>query len=182
MTPNSSVTPYVLPADMYSRFDPRLMAQLCSIDPANPVTYPPDGDTDTLSTNSTFLEQINIGCGELESACLRAGIYQVSDLQSLQGMSLSYMKTIIASIVIMNLYNFRSGPNPSEAVVNNYNKAMEALTDLSDGKRIFSFAQTEQAGLPTNYRMTAQNQIQNDMVTARWQRMFGVRQNLKRLI
>lgn len=182
MTPNSSTTPYLVPADLYSRIDPRLIAQLCSFDPTNPVIYNPYGTppVDTLSTNSTLLEQINIGCGELESACLRANMYQVSDLQALNGMALSYMKTIISSIVIMNLYNFRAGPNPSEAVVNNYNKAMESLTDLSDGKRIFGFLETEQAGLPSSYQLQPHDQYSADLVTARWQRSFGIRQNMKR--
>lgn len=252
MTPNSSQTSYVLPADMIKRHDPRLMAQLVSYNPFQPVIYAPYGPTilagtaslvqssnivafsnpqsgipgstftvggdssaqtyifmtsnngnplnftfspvyggsstnsatvtvvptDTLSNNENFLEALNAASGELESACLRASIYKVIDLQSLTGVSLSYLKKIVSNIAMMLIYTMRDGPAPSEMVTKNYNDAMDALQALSEGKQIFAFSQTEQAGLPTVYRMQPYNQIQNRMVSSTWRRSFGIRQNM----
>lgn len=249
MTPNSSNTSYISAADMILRHDPRLMAQLCSDNPYQPVIYSPLGPaslagnvslinasgqiaftipqsgiqgstcqfagdasaqtylvqtgnvynfiispvyggvndtttcqivpTDTLSTNQNFLTVLSEASGELESACLRSQMYSVSDLQSLNGVSLQYMKKILSNIAMMNLYTRRDGPNPPETTVENYNSAMKMLEDLSGGMRIFAFNETEEAGLPKNYYMSPWNQIRNRMVSSTWQRSFGIRQNMQ---
>lgn len=135
--------------------------------------------TDTLSTNQNFLVALKSASGELESACLRSQIYAVSDLQSLNGVSLEYMKDIVSRIAMMKIYKRRNGPNPSETTVEEYNSAMKSLEELAGGTRIFAFNETEAAGLPANYYMSPWNQIQNRMVSATWQRSFGVRQNIR---
>jgi hypothetical protein len=249
MIPNSSLTSYISPADMILRNDPRLMAQLCTDNPFQPVIYSPfgpltlgtcsvvfasnqitftipqsgiqgstcqfSGDSsgqtyiiqsgnitnfiispvyggsssnssvctivpvDTLSTEPKFLTALSSASGELESACLRSKIYSVSDLQSLNGVSLEYLKDIVSRIAMMKLYKRRNGPNPSETTVEEYNSAMKSLEELAGGTRIFAFNETEEAGLPANFYMNPWNQIQNRMVSSTWQRSFGVRQNMR---
>jgi hypothetical protein len=90
------------------------------------------------------------------------------------------MKKIISNIAMMNIYTRRDGPNPAETTVHNYEAAVQALNDLAAGVRIFGFVQTQEAGLPKNYEFQSQDFINNNMVTARWLRMFGLRQDMRR--
>lgn len=181
LTPNSSIIPYILPCDVIARKDWRDIAMLVNDDPGTSVA-PNNITKQNLLTNVNFLTIINSACGKLESACLRSKIYQPGDLLSLDGVSLEYMKTILSNIVIYELYSRRTGPAPSELVVNNYNDAMKALDDLSDGTRIFSFVQTEDAGLPTTNRLTPYDFYYNqNLISAKWDRSFGVRNDIRRL-
>ena len=171
----SSTTSYVSASDFLALKDWRTAAQLCSDDPTNPIP-----DPTTLSTNTNFLTILNAASGELESAVLRSEIYQVTDLQALTGVSLAYLKKIVCDIAMRLMYSRRPGPNPSETVINDYDKAMDALNNLSNGVRIFSFQQTTQAGLPDVYQMQTWDYINNNLVTARWPRAFGIRQSERR--
>lgn len=176
---NSSQIPYVTVADLLIRKDARSVAQYLSDDPANPISV------SSLPTNVALLEIISSGCGELESACLKAGIYATSDLLTLSQMvppsgATSFLKKIICNIVMFNLVSRRPGPEPSIVVQNDYEWSMKQLEDLANGKRIFGFEQTEQAGLPVDYQMQPVDQIRNLFLPAIWQRSFGVRTNMQR--
>lgn len=180
MQPNSSLTPYLQPSDVLARADWRPIAQQCNDDPGtsknpNVITY------DQLLTNINFLTIINGACGKLESACLRSQIYSVLDLQTLNGMSQAYMFDILTALIVYGCYTRRSGPAMSETVINNYNSALKALDDLANGTSIFSFGATEQAGLPITYAQTQYDFIFNqNLVTSKWQRSFGLRNDVLR--
>jgi phage gp36-like protein len=174
MQSNSSLTSYASVADLLALKDYRTIAQLCSDDGANPI---PLAD---LPTNINLLTILSTASGELESAVLRSGIYQVTDLSGLSGVSLAYLKKIVCDIAMKLLYSRRPGPAPSETCINDYNSAMDALNNLANGVRIFSFQQTQEAGLPQVYQMQTYDYINNNLVTARWPRMFGIRQDERR--
>lgn len=180
MNPDSSPTPYLQVSDVLARLDWRPIAGLVNDFPGSateptPVTY------NDLLTNVNLIAIIQSACGELESAVLRSEMYQVSDLQALNGVSQQYLFTIISDIVAYGCYTRRMGPAPSEMVINNYNRAMKALEDLSNGTRIFSFQQTAQAGLPVTYQFNPYDlAVNQNLVSAKWERSFGRRNDIRR--
>jgi hypothetical protein len=163
--------------DFLERKDNRSVAQYLSDDPKNPI------DWTTLAANppQSLLDIIMSACGMLESAVLRSKIYQVSDLQILNGASSAYVKDILSSITMYMIMSRRTGPAPSEVVINNYETAIKALEDLSNGVRIFSFSETARAGLPVNYQMQYWDRWTDNYVTQRYNRVFGTRQADRRL-
>jgi hypothetical protein len=204
LIPNSSVTPYLTPQQFLTRYDWRTIGQLCSdsSDPNN--TYQSGPNTGQLvvtyenltNTNEAFVDPppyiytnlitcLSDSCGELEAACLRSQIYQVTDLQTLANanpplQASNYMLRIISWLTAKAVYSRRLGPNPPESVINDYNAAMTALEALSTGTRIFGFIQTETAGLPVTQQIQPYQYFQNNLISARWERSFGIRQAERR--
>lgn len=134
----------------------------------------------SLVTNPIVIEELNIASGMLESAALRSNMYAVSDLQSLNGVGLSYLKTIVSDLAMFGVMSRRPGPAPSETITNAYNNAITALEALANGTRIFGFIETQQAGLPTVYQMQPYDYAQNNFLAVRYPRMFGQRQIVRR--
>jgi hypothetical protein len=113
----------------------------------------------------------------LESAVLTSQHYSVTDLQQLNGVSLEYMKTILSDIAMYEIVCNRPENNPPDTVFQKYQLAFQALQDLSDGKRIFAFQETADAGLPQVQQISPFTRYFKDrMITAVWRRGFGVRE------
>ena len=178
MTPESTNVPYITPADFLARKDANSISQYVCDTPNTPI---PSSQLPTiLYTNTNLLVALNSACGELESACLRGQAYAVSDLQSLQGASLDYMKTILSDIATYRIMTRRLGPAPPETVVQAYNEAMASLDALSRGERIFSFQQSAQAGVAATVPMPQFQGFANNLISARWGAFFGLRQSERR--
>jgi hypothetical protein len=179
MIPDSSITPYMSISDFLARKDYRLVAQLAVDDPDN--LYPLSALPAALYTDINVQTAVAAACGQLESAVLRSNRYMVSDLQALQGVSQAYMKTILSNIAMYEMYGRRSGPNPSSTMMSDYESAIKALNDLAEGIRIFSFNETQQAGLPAVYQMQPYDYIRDNLVTTRNRSYgLGVRQQMRR--
>lgn len=176
MTPDSTNVPYLTPQDYLARKDYNSVAQYCNDNPGTPITPLPAA----LYTNFNLLVALNSACGELESACLRGLAYSVSDLQSLQGASLDYMKTILSDLATYRIMTRRLGPAPPETIISAYNSAMASLDALSRGERIFSFVQTAQAGVASTQAIPQWQGFANNLISARWGSFFGIRQDQRR--
>lgn len=173
MNPNSSTTSYLSASDFLARKDYRSVAQYCSDDPAAPLSDSDGGAQVSASPN--LLAAINSACGMLESAALSSRRYSVADLQALDGMSLEYMKMILSNIAMYLIMTRRPGPNPPDTVVAAYEEAMKLLDALSNGERIFAFAEAEEAGLPEVYQMTTADLYRNNVPSVRYGRAWGMR-------
>ena len=173
MQPISSQTAYITPADFLARKDQRSVGQYCSFDGQDVLTY---AELVGPPVNVTLAAALNTASGALESAVLTSQHYAVTDLQALDGMSLEYMKTILSDIAMYEIVCNRPTNNPPETVSQKYQLALQALQDLSDGKRIFAFQETADAGLPKVQRISPFTRYFTDgMVTARMNRGFGQR-------
>jgi hypothetical protein len=132
----------------------------------------------TTPQGMILLEILGESSGMLESACLRSGIYSVTDLQALvdqDGNSGKHAKRIIAGLAMYDIVTRRTGPEPSESVKHAYDRAVADLNDLSIGVRIFAFEETAAAGLPSGGQFNAQIYYANNFISQRYGAFFGTR-------
>lgn len=189
MTPNSSVNTYLTAADFLLRRDVRSVMGYCTDNGDDPLSKSPIAVQVAALTNpgtmpgAILMSKLKSASGMLESAVLRSGRYASGDLQSMLsqgGNDAEYCKEILASIAMYALIARRPGPSPPDTVINSYTEAIKALNDLSEGVRIFAFAETEAAGRPVTNQFNQLDYLNNNLVTARWSPMFGQRQMSKR--
>lgn len=186
MNPNSGLTSYLTAQQFLLRRDPRTVVQNATDDPNDPLRVAPipvviANLSDPQTYSGKILDvKLKAASGMLESACLRSQRYSPADLLSLEGNSAEYMQEILSSLVMFNLIGRRPGPAPPDTVVTQYEEAIKALNDLSEGIRIFAFQEVEQAGLPQTNQFNQSDLIQNDAIVARWTPMFGNRQLSRR--
>ncbi len=133
-------TAYASVADMFSRYDVRTIANLCS----------DHGQTETATTlanNRMLRVALHDASGDIESALTTAGRYTVADLSGLTGNSLSKLKNVTCQIAMSNLMERR----PSSSA-NKLKEALELresiLERLRNGTNIFNLPDTVDAGLP----------------------------------
>ncbi len=113
--------------------------------------------------------------GELESACLVGGRYLPSELASITGAGLAYMRRILTWLTIVKLYERR--PDMEMKLPAIAEKAELALEQLTLGQRIFSFTEVMEAGVVTTRTETPQDvEARNGSVVIA-QRYFGTRSN-----
>ncbi len=188
MTSNSGLTSYLSAEEFLLKRDVRSVAQYCSDDGNDPQLA---GSTpifmvkailidDTTRPGSILAAKLASSSGMLESAALRSKRYSADDLASLTGNSREYMLEVLASLTMYSLICRRPGPTPPDTVVHAYEEAIKALNDLSEGIRIFAFSEAEVAGIPTTRKFTNVDYINNDLITARWTKMWGNRQISRR--
>lgn len=191
MTPNSSLTSYITPAEFLLRRDVRSIFQQCSDNDLDPGLNPGpnNGRTSpqycaaqlidpTTPQGAVLAELLAEASGMLEAAIFRSAIYQLADIQNLLtqgGNSAKYLKRLVASIATYALMTRRPGPEPPEVIKEAYNEAMTALNDISTGVRIFAFQETAAAGLPATGQFNAGIYFANDFVSQRYGAMFGTR-------
>lgn len=183
MTPNSSTVPYLTVQDFLARKDMYSVAQWVTDNNGYEQPQIPSPLPQALYHNVNLLQAISAACGELEMACFRGQAYAAADLQALVaqgGVAAAAMKSLLADLVMMELIKRRAGPAPPETVVQAYNKAMDQLDALSRGERIFPFIETESAGVVTTRVVPPRQYFANNMITARWNRFWGVRQAERR--
>ncbi len=197
MQPNSSPVTYLSASEFLVRQDARTVVQYCTDDDRDPLKSAAltlvrlaleDPTTDVGHVLLTFLQDAS---GMLESAVLRSARYSGLDLTALVavtgtdsfgnpvfagGNSAGYLKKVVSNLTMYGLITRRPGPAPPETTTHAYNEAIKALNDLSEGIRIFAFAEVEQAGLPATKQFTIVDQINNDLITARWPASFGTRE------
>lgn len=192
LTPNSSLTPYIQPSELLSRYDYRAVGMLVSDDNTicsytTPATQTYANILAQISNTSTiYYANFNTtalgASGELESACLKGDRYQPPDLQALitqGGVSAGYLKDIVAALQVMRLYNRRGGLQPSDLAVKRYEVAQAELLNLANGSSIFSFQETEDAGVPDSAYLTHFQILRQQFMPTAYRRAFGIRKSLE---
>lgn len=173
ITPLSATTPYCTASDFLSRFDWRPIAQLMNDANSNAVTAAMLIDITT--TEGARLNTILMDCsGEIEASALLGGRYSPTDLQSLTGASLAYLKRLICDIAIGRCYERRPGQNPwAQATLT----ARQLLNAIASGEAIFGTQEAVDAShLETKYD-TPQKVYQRQGMVVQAQGYFGVRGN-----
>lgn len=130
---------YATPSDVLTRYDARTIGQLVS-DTGVPVNNP------NLMTNTNLLAALSDASGIINSACLTAGRYQVSDLQSLTGDDKAYLTRLTveqAFIFCVMRRGMEIDKLPQRAWVE------QTLQQLREGVRIFNVQASVEAGNPT---------------------------------
>jgi hypothetical protein len=186
MQPNSALTPYLTASQFLLLRDIRTIVQYCSDDPRDgfqsaSISVVRAALTDpTTPVGGVLLQKLMAASGMLESALLRSGRYTAADLLALAGNSAVYMQEVLAALTMYKIATRRPGPELPASVTDAYNEAIKALNDLSEGIRIFAFAEVEAAAVPAVRQSTIIDHVQNNMITARWRPMFADRQINKR--
>ncbi len=169
-TPVSSLVSYISPDEFLSRFDSNLVGELVS-DQNLQVN-----STD-LSTNPVLLTILADVSGMLESAACVGKRYGSEDLTAMATsgtVSGQYLKRVCANLAI-GMLRQRRGMIESDEKGGPYIQALEALDKLRNGERIFTFAETEEAGLPSNVTLSPEEIERLNLFTNNF-RYFGFRQ------
>lgn len=177
LTPNSSLTAYVTPADFLARQDVRAVGMLCS-DNNVPITQ-----SALLAGDPNLTAALMDASGEIEAAALIADRYQPGDLQALleqNGVSGAYLKKICSAIAMRFLYDRRDGNVPPQNVIDKYDNAMKFLEEIKNGTVTLAFTESEEAGVPSSAVFTAADLLQANMMTLAYRRTMGNRLNIRR--
>ncbi len=170
LTPISGANAYATPQDFRIRFDTRTTGDLVT-DDGTQVT------ANGLLTDQVLLVALAEASGEVESACMIAGRYDPADLYALNGNSQQFLIRIVCAIAAQWLYNRRW--LAGDDILGGYQWAQQYLTMLTQGARIFAFAETVAAGLPKDQFMTNPD-FDNLNLVSGLTRMMGIRQDRKR--
>lgn len=171
MTPVSSPYPYCTAAQFLTFYAPTIASDmlkatpesprpsyLAMIDPANPAGV----------RLYYFLKR---GAGEIESACAKGRRYEPADLLALDGVSAVLLQGLNAARAMWALYQkLKPGSaRPQDCPAAAESEAM--LNELRDGNRIFTFAETQDADLPSVQPMNP-NALLTPNVVGRTARLF----------
>lgn len=168
-TPVSGMAPYAAPADYLLAVDVRHSGDLARDDgtQATPAE---------LLTDPRLAFALARASGMVEAAVMVSGRYTVADLQALAGNSLALLKHITCGLTVQVMRQVRAMNEESDLPI--YKDAVALLAALHEGKNIFAFSETVEAGLP------ATRQLQPDWyfrrlptLTSNWTRSFGLRAN-----
>jgi len=162
----SSATPYITPSDLLNWRDWRQMADWLSITDAR-------GTEAVFASSAVAQEHCNAAGGLLEAAVLKGHRYDVADLQALTGQSLSLLKRIVAFVAIDSMSRFKKRTPADESDIK---WAFDLLQALANGERIFSFEETQDAGVPNTARM----EPAHDRPSVQAAPLFGVRGDYRR--
>lgn len=169
MISNSSSVPYASPADFISRVDVAIPGLLTRDDQSV-------ASAEELLTDPVLNDALLDASGVLESVCLMAERYSPDDLKALTGGSLGLLKRIVCGLAIQFLRERRGIMEPVQYPM--AQQALKWLDALMEGSAIFSFLETEKAGLPLTVRMQAFDFYQGlpTLITNN-PRYWGIRQN-----
>ena len=150
-TSNSALTAYVTPAQFFLCYAPTIVADM--LRPlTNPTGPPPSYLAMCDSTNPAgikLLYHLGNGAGEIESRCAKAKRYVPLDLQNLTGVSQILLQKLNAA---RGMWSLAQNLKPLTARPDEVPMATESammLDELGDGIKIFTFEETEEAGLPS---------------------------------
>ncbi len=147
-TPHTTEVPFATARDLLACYAQGIVADLCRVRPTSP---PPSYLALLDSTNPAGMrlyKHLRIGAGEIQSACGVSKRYTVEDLQALTGVSQELLIKLNAARAFWSLANYLKPITARPDDVPFAKESYELLMLLRDGERIFSFYETEEAGLP----------------------------------
>lgn len=165
MTPSEGMAPYATPADFRAMYDVRALGML--VDDTNVAV-----DESGLAADDVIAAMLARASGDVESACMVGSRYNPEDLAMLQGNGRALLVGIVCDLAYGYLRQRRGLPDQHGPA---YEQARLALSDLEEGKRIFPFAQSEQAGLAQNHDLIAAELDRHPYASRRLRRLFGRR-------
>jgi hypothetical protein len=172
LTPDSSSSSYLTPAELLERYDARLVCQYVS------DTGVPDDSTQIL-TDPNLLAILADASAMVESAALVGGRYRPGDLQALTATNngtLRYIggglvKRLVANLA-MGLLRQRRGMRDDQPFPP-YEDALRQLELLRKGETIFPFLEAEEAGQIEEQYMELSDFLNQRRLTALWPRYWG---------
>jgi hypothetical protein len=168
-TVDTSATSYC-PADAaVLRIDWRTLADLCS-DSGSRIT-----NSATLQSNANFLALLLDASGEIESACLAAKRYRPADLAALTGAGQGKLYRLVCRLAVCLAYERRADIEMKQPWV--FEAVDKDLRALRNGEEIFSFVETEDAGLPDSLIETPADVEARNGISFQVERMWGRRGN-----
>lgn len=148
-TPNTSSSAYCTAIQFFGFYARSLAADvlratpesprpsyLAMIDPANPA-------------GQRLLQHLGKGAGEIEAACSIAHRYSPADLNALTGVSAHLLNGLNAARAMWSMYQILKPGSARPDEVPGAKESAELLKALRDGEMIFSFEETQDAGIPS---------------------------------
>lgn len=148
-TPHTSLTAYCTSSQLLACYAQGIVADLCRVSPNSP---PPSYLALLDQTNPAgkrLYRHLKIGAGEIESACVVSRRYSTEDLKALTGVSQELLIKLNAARGFWSLANYLKPITSRPEDVPFAKESYDLLMLLRDGERIFSFYESEAAGLPT---------------------------------
>lgn len=147
-TPNSTATPYCSAAVLFQFHDWQQIADMLR-DGESPRPTKMRLLDATSTEGAQLVNMLLAASGELESACQVGARYSPADLAALTGAGLLRLKKLTADLAFWLICEFRQPATADPKSIPGAAKALEALEQLKDGKRIFSFTESGTAGNPS---------------------------------
>lgn len=148
-TPNSADTPYVTHAEVLDFYAKDIIADLLRTPQLN---YPPPSYLAILDPDNyaykKLLKHMMTGAGQIEAACGIAKRYDKLDLQALTGASAALLQKLNAGLAVWSLSQLMKPMTARVEDVPMAAECMKLLEELRDGAMIFSYYETQEAGLP----------------------------------
>lgn len=148
---NSSDVAYCTPAEMLLCYAPSIVADMLK-PPTVPTAPPPSYLAMIYPTHPACIKltfHLKVGAGEIESACAIAKRYTPNDLAALTGVSQVLLKKLNAARGMWSLCQELKPLTAQPDVVPMAAESGELLKELRDGMKIFTFEETQDAGLPS---------------------------------
>lgn len=130
---------YITVAELVEAFDSRDLGDLSS-DTGTPATVD--------ESNAKILNAIERASADVESYALRGQRYSLTDLSDMKADDDWTLKGLVAALAMKKMYARRGGVMP-DAIRDAANEATQSLTDLVEGKQVFSNAGAQAAGRPS---------------------------------
>ena len=128
-------TKYITQAELRESFDIRMISQLAKY----------DGDPDDGTSNAAVANAIEKASAEIQSYALRGDRYTADDLDTIHDADDWTLKGLCSTLTMKHLFRGKAATAPPD-VVAMIGEATTTLESLGDGKRIFNYATTADAG------------------------------------
>lgn len=170
-TSNSSSTPYCnafLALQFYAR---QIWADTLKVIPESPrPSYLAMLDP-TNPAGQRLYTYLGKGAGEIESYCVIGKRYVPLDLQALTGVSQTLLQSLNAARALWCAYQFLKPGSARPQDCPGAVESAELLKALAMGERIFTFVESENAGLPS-VQQASPAQLVTPNVVRKAQRLF----------
>lgn len=148
-TTNSSSVPYCSAPQFFTFYAYQLCADMLRAQPEAPRPSQLAMLDPTNPAGQKLLSFLQLGAGEIEAACSVSARYSPADLNALGGVSQVTLQRLNAARTMWAIYQRLK---PGTARPDEIPFAVESeklLENLRNGERVFSFVETQQAGLPS---------------------------------
>lgn len=144
-TPTTTATPYCTATQLLVLVDWRSVADWCAEgNGPRPTRQSLIDPTDRVG--ATVAAKLLAASGDVESCCLRGGIYSVADLQALVGAAAADLQSIVAGSAVIGMAGRRLPLTGKPSDVHLAQWAAEKLESLRVGAKVFGLVDQIEAG------------------------------------
>lgn len=173
-TPSTSATAYATAADLFAYHDWQQVADMVRDGDGPRPSRAALADA-TSESGAAVAKFLLLASGELESACRVGNRYLPADIAALTGAGAEYRDKLVSDLAFWRLAQRRQPGTGDPRVVPGAVQALEALTDLRDGHRIFGLLESAEAGLPSAVEPDPAADGRTFSTVNRARRLFGTR-------